>query len=243
MWQSLEAYPQHISLRPLLRQGLSPRSHFFQKSDLLTLVTMDGPLPAPYYAEFEVDSEGNYIPDPKFGYKLTAESMENRREVQRVGSLWHSLLIAILQWRAAHFKGREPMLKLPPHLQVSPSRPAHTLPKLLFGFALTFSQAFAYAKRRKLKLLNEKSDPVLRPSFAALKTITDLDRRTGADLSYQIPRVEGFDFMIALYANLTLEDDQLEEEEEKEVIEIIQRELRISDPPKWYWDGTFIENS
>ncbi|KAA1475278.1 hypothetical protein DENSPDRAFT_418524 [Dentipellis sp. KUC8613] len=187
---------------------------------------MDGPLPCPYYAEYEVDSEGNYIPDPEFGYKLTSESIENRRE-----------------WRATYFKGREPMLTLPPHLQVSPSRPAHMLPKLLFGFALSFSQAFSYAKRRKIKLLGEKADPILRPSYAALKTITDLDRRTGADLNYEIPRVEGYDFMIALYSNLTLEDDQLEEEEEKEVIEILQRELRISDPPMWYWDGTFIENS
>ncbi|TFY63557.1 hypothetical protein EVG20_g6265 [Dentipellis fragilis] len=189
-------------------------------------VTMDGPLLCPYYAEFERDSQGNYIPDPEFGYKLTAESMENRR-----------------QWRARCFKGREPMDDLPSHFCVSARRPAHTLPRLLFGFPLRFDQAYEFAKRRKLKLLGENSDPDLRPSFAALKTIMDLDRRSGADLRYEIPRIEGYDFMISLYTNLTLEDDQLEKEEEKEVIEIIQRELQISDPPKWYWDATFIENS
>ncbi|KAA1475281.1 hypothetical protein DENSPDRAFT_418541 [Dentipellis sp. KUC8613] len=180
---------------------------------------MSGPLIFPYYAEFERDAQGNYIPDPEFGYKLTAESMENHR-----------------QWRALYFKGNEPMITLPSHFRVSARRPANTLPTLHFGFPLQFDQAFEYAKRRKLKLLGENADPDLRPSFAAIKTIMDLDRRTGADLRYEIPRIEGYDFMISLYTNLTLEADQLEKEEEKEVADIIQRELQISDPPMWYWD-------
>ncbi|KAA1475275.1 hypothetical protein DENSPDRAFT_842020 [Dentipellis sp. KUC8613] len=73
----------------------------------------------------------------------------------------------------------------------------------------------------------------------------DLDRtrRTGADLNYEIPRIEGYDFMISMYTDLTLKHDKLEDDEEREVIEIIQRELRLSESPKWYWDATFIENS
>ncbi|KAA1475279.1 hypothetical protein DENSPDRAFT_842024 [Dentipellis sp. KUC8613] len=181
----------------------------------------------PFPAEFEVDSEGNRIPDPEFGYKLTAQSVENRRK-----------------WRTACLEGREPMSDLPLHLRVSPHRPANTLPRLLFGFPVRLSQVFDYAKRRKIKLLDEtKADPVYRTMHAIMKVVSDLDRRSGADLRYEIPRTDGCDFMIALYTNLTYAQDQLEPEEEEEVIQIISQELRLSQPPKWYWDATYIENS
>ncbi|TFY63556.1 hypothetical protein EVG20_g6264 [Dentipellis fragilis] len=181
----------------------------------------------PFSAEFEVDSEGKRIPDPEFGYKLTAQSLENRD-----------------RWRAASLKGREPLPTLPSHLRVSPLWPANTLPSLLFGFPLRMHHVFDYAKRRQVKLLDKtRAEPVYRSIHAIMKVIADLDRRCGADLHYGIPRIDGYDFMISLYTNLTLSKDQLEAVEERDVIDILMRELQLSEPPMWYWDASFIENS
>ncbi|KAA1475274.1 hypothetical protein DENSPDRAFT_418424 [Dentipellis sp. KUC8613] len=181
----------------------------------------------PFPAEFELDSEGNRIPDPDFGFRLTAQSLENRRK-----------------WHDAFFKGRDPMEALPSEYRVSSRRPAYTLPRLVFGFAIQCHHIFGYAERRRIKVLDEaKSEPIYRRSHAALSVLADLDRRCGADLSYEFPRWDDCDLMICLYTNLTLAQDQLEPQEEKEVIEILQRELQISEPPKWYWDGTNTANS
>ncbi|KAA1475276.1 hypothetical protein DENSPDRAFT_852861 [Dentipellis sp. KUC8613] len=177
----------------------------------------------PFPAEFELDSEGNRIPDPDFGFKLTAQSLENRRK-----------------WRATRRKAREPLLVLPPDLHVSREHPVDTLPRLMFGFPLRWQHTIDYAKRRKLKLLDEsKANPVYYKSHAALVAIAHLDRRCGADLRHEFPRLDGYDFMVSLYTNHTLEEDQLEPQEEKEVIEIIQQELQLSGPPKWYWDPAY----
>ncbi|TFY51391.1 hypothetical protein EVG20_g11018, partial [Dentipellis fragilis] len=153
-----------------------------------------------------LDSEGNRIPDPNFGYKLTAQSLENRH-----------------QWRVAFFEGREPMEDLLPEY--------------------CWHHIFDYAERRKIKVLDEaKSEPIYRRSHAALSVLADLDRRCGADLFYEFPRCDGCDLMISMYMTPWAQD-QLELQEEKEVIEILQRELRVSEPPKWYWDATNLENS
>ncbi|TFY61122.1 hypothetical protein EVG20_g7180 [Dentipellis fragilis] len=181
------------------------------------VLTMNRFLVCPFSAEFELESEGNSIPDPDFGFKLTAQSL--------------------LQWRATRRRDREPLLIPPPELHVSRERPADTLPRLLFGFPLRWQHVIDYAKRRKLKLLDEtKSDPVYRKSHAALVAIADLDRRCGADLRYEFPRLDDYDFMVSLYTNITLDEDELEPQGEKQVIEFIQRELRLSGPQKWYWD-------
>ncbi|KAJ6584779.1 hypothetical protein B0H19DRAFT_1227413, partial [Mycena capillaripes] len=42
--------------------------------------------------------------------------------------------------------------------------------------------------------------------------------------------------VLCLYSNYNINRRRLVKEDERDVIEIIQRELGISESPKWYWD-------
>ncbi|TFY51392.1 hypothetical protein EVG20_g11019 [Dentipellis fragilis] len=76
------------------------------------------------------------------------------------------------------------------------------------GRVICVGQVIDYVKHQELQLLTTKADPAYCRSCPALKTIVDLNRRTGADLNYEIQTVEDYEFMISTYTSLTLKHDK-----------------------------------
>ncbi|KAA1475287.1 hypothetical protein DENSPDRAFT_883447 [Dentipellis sp. KUC8613] len=175
---------------------------------------------APYPAVYELDSEGNRIPDPVLGWKLTPQSMENRRK-----------------WREERFRGAEPLEELTPFQKYYPQVPWHTPPKMFFGLAVQWHHFVDYAKRHGIELKEPDSTEHDRICYAVMVSTEHMSKLVRAPLGYETPRVEGADMMIALWSNYNWLTQELEDEERDEVISILQKELGITAKPMWYYDS------
>ncbi|TFY50964.1 hypothetical protein EVG20_g11232 [Dentipellis fragilis] len=173
--------------------------------------------------EFELDGDGKLIPDVATGYRLTARSLEARR-----------------QRRISRLKGREPMEDLPKHLCVHPDDPSYRCPdRVQYGIPVTIYQLYDYAVARGLRIKNPYGSTSQRATF-----FTDLRNKVVADLgemcrttlhSAGILSVD-YDCILALHDNYSVYDDELEDAEEQQVVEILQRALKTEEKPKWYFD-------
>ena len=93
------------------------------------------------------------------------------------------------------------------------------------------------AEKHDLFMKPQPDDPDLVYISAIPGVRVHLAKTCNAVLFYHMPfTVTGQTCMFALYSNYTMERYQLCEQDEKEVIEILQKELGIIEDPMWYWD-------
>ena len=94
-----------------------------------------------------------------------------------------------------------------------------------------------HAEKHDLFLKPRPLDPDLLCISAIPGIRGHLAKMCNAMLFYRMPfTVTGQTSMLALYSNYTMEEYQLCEQDEREVIEILQKELGIVEDPMWYWD-------
>ncbi|KAJ6512045.1 hypothetical protein C8R47DRAFT_1207398 [Mycena vitilis] len=106
-----------------------------------------------------------------------------------------------------------------------------------FGFVVPNETLKAYALRRSLVPESHFKSP-FHSLCAISRSIRHLETVAHARLSHARPN-DGFGrahCVVSLYSNYNMKNRQMVEEDEQDVVEIIQRELGISDAPKWYWD-------
>ncbi|TFY53943.1 hypothetical protein EVG20_g9908 [Dentipellis fragilis] len=170
----------------------------------------------PNLREYQLDSKGSRIPDIGTGFKLTDRCLEAFREchIQRM-------------------KGREPMDDLPERLRVYPDDPPTRHPeRVQYGIPVTIYQLHAYAVSKGLCLGSPFGTMSHRARF-----FVNLHKKVAADLqdvcdttlhSAGILSVD-YDCIVALHDNYTWFKDELEEDHEKQVVEILQRELKTTE--------------
>ncbi|KAA1476928.1 hypothetical protein DENSPDRAFT_844054 [Dentipellis sp. KUC8613] len=171
--------------------------------------------------EYVYDEGGNLIPDVATGYRLTPRCLETRR-----------------QRRILKAKGRAPMDELPSELRAYPND-SRRPDRMQYGIPVTTSQLYKYATRRKLPVMSPFGTPSHRADFMtdlAMKVVADLREVCNARLEWVAPVSIDYDWMLAFYDNYNWYREELEDHEEQEVVEILQKELRTNERPKWYWD-------
>ncbi|KAA1476930.1 hypothetical protein DENSPDRAFT_844056 [Dentipellis sp. KUC8613] len=137
-------------------------------------------------------------------------------------------------------KGREPMDDLPEHLRVYPGdRPTRRPNRVQYGIPVTIYQLHDYAISRGLPI-GRPSGPMSRRA----RYYTNLQEKVTADLKdlcettlhpAGILSVD-YDCIVALHDNYTWFDEELEDDEERQVVEILQRELKTTEKARWYFD-------
>ncbi|TFY78502.1 hypothetical protein EWM64_g5514 [Hericium alpestre] len=175
--------------------------------------------PSFYLVEFELDVEGNKIPDPLWGYRLTERSLEARRE-----------------YRRCLVKGREPMRELPDSLRAR--LPYQQPPRWQYGLAFTYEQLMDCVARFNIPLIEVSPDEQhLRLCDAILKVNKLLTAACKMVIHITVPIDEENSWMVGLYDNYNWWSEQLVEEEGEEVVDIIRRALNIDLPLQWYYDS------
>ncbi|KAJ7645581.1 hypothetical protein DFH06DRAFT_590016 [Mycena polygramma] len=109
-----------------------------------------------------------------------------------------------------------------------------------FGFVVPNETLKAYALKRNLVLDDHFKSP-LHSLCAISRSIRHLETSTVAHCARLSHARPNDDFgrahcVVSLYSNYNMKNRELVEEDKQDVVEIIQRELGISDAPKWYWD-------
>ena len=114
--------------------------------------------------------------------------------------------------------------------------------RLCFGFGFTTQSMLDYALRAQLiETVPSHKDP------AALTVIKHakrhLERLIGAPLDLRVIIHREYEFCFSLYSNYTKWCRELEETDEKEVVEIMRKELHIPEdiPPMWYHQVTDVD--
>lgn len=116
--------------------------------------------------------------------------------------------------------------------------------KLSFGFGVTSDTLIQYALEKKLvdpRKLTE-GDPEFisyERYFAINAVIKHLERVTGAPKLYiRFPMSPEYEYMISLYDNYSKRVDEMDEDDEREVLDIIRKELNIPDdvPAMWWFE-------
>ncbi|KAI0058529.1 hypothetical protein BV25DRAFT_1829970 [Artomyces pyxidatus] len=112
-------------------------------------------------------------------------------------------------------------------------------PELHFGLALTERQLLKYAKSHHLVNSSYPDDPLdiyscQLPALLRLREITEVDTMYIAD-PFLGP--DGGYIMVALYSNYTMRRYKYIDEHEKEILDIVRKELKIEGQRAiWYWD-------
>lgn len=116
--------------------------------------------------------------------------------------------------------------------------------KLSFGFGAKSDTLIEYALEKKLvdpRKLTE-GDPKFigyERYFAINRVIKHLERVTGAPRLYvRFPTSPDYEYMISLYDNYSKRVDEMDEDDEREVLDILRKELNISDdvPAMWWFE-------
>ncbi|KAA1477643.1 hypothetical protein DENSPDRAFT_861609 [Dentipellis sp. KUC8613] len=144
-------------------------------------------------------------------------------------------------------EARRPMEQLPLSLTVNHELlkdPCYDGPiKVSFGIGVSFDTLIDYAVRRKLiehHRVTEGSQDLIdsASNVAVYRVVEHLKNITGARyMWFSLPVALEVDVVIDLYDNYTKEDYEMEEQDEKEVFEIVRSELGIpaDETPKWWF--------
>ncbi|KAI0321137.1 hypothetical protein OF83DRAFT_402509 [Amylostereum chailletii] len=129
---------------------------------------------------------------------------------------------------------KPPLAQLP--LELQPTKRTDNKPLLHFGFIFTETQFTDCSEKNNL--VEDKWTGRRRKTVALFSVVEFLCKKSRALLQYQMPLCMDTHHMISLYSNFNIKRRQLREEDEKEVIEIIKKELCIepSVEPMWWWD-------
>ncbi|THH06746.1 hypothetical protein EW146_g9515 [Bondarzewia mesenterica] len=183
--------------------------------------------------DFELDSEGKPIRNPYTGYQVTPLAREARHQV-RHSHFSSSIFLIFLRniWREQ--KKKAPMSQLPDDFNVKLNPKA---PKLYFGLPFNYEEHIVpYAKAHNLVYYLDRYPNEINPVDTIPAVLDYLEYCCDAKLYFKLPFGPSLQGMIALYSNYTMEEDHLLPDDEKEVIEIIKKELGIEIEAKWYWD-------
>ena len=126
------------------------------------------------------------------------------------------------------------MAQLPPELRPDPEgwkKPWYEGPayKLCFGFGVTRRQLVDYATQ--VGIVSPS------PSAAALLATRHIEEVAEVALEMRSIYHPTYNYCLRLYNNLTQYSEQLVEEDEKDVLDIIREELKITEEevPMWYF--------
>lgn len=116
--------------------------------------------------------------------------------------------------------------------------------KLSFGFGVKSETLIQYALRKKLvdpRKLTEGDPKVIgyERCFAIDAVVAHLVRVTGVPKLYiRFPASPDYEYMISLYDNYSQRVDEMDEDDEREVLEILRKELDIADdvPAMWWFE-------
>ncbi|KAI0313934.1 hypothetical protein OF83DRAFT_1139124 [Amylostereum chailletii] len=184
-------------------------------------------MPRSYFArgnpclEFELDENDRPIGHPCDGFKLTKRAQA----------------LCLEKWRKCVDK-RPPIAQLP--VELRPKHPEDGTPLLHYGFVIEEEDIMACAIRNNI--INDETKPSQRYLFAVWGVFSFVCRETRALVYHRSPLSIEHKHMVSLYSNHSIEEDEYDEEDEREIIEIVKRELNIpeSTPLMWWWDA--IEN-
>ncbi|KAI0314624.1 hypothetical protein OF83DRAFT_423963 [Amylostereum chailletii] len=167
--------------------------------------------------EYELDENGNFIGDPRDSFKLTDRAIALRSE----------------KFKKCAEK-RPPMAQLPVDLR--PRRPDDGTPLLHYGFVFKFEQLMACAERHNI--VADGTPKELVPVRALWGVMGFLYREARAVVFPQIPLSTEYNHMVSLYSNYSVENDEFDEEDEREIVAIVKKELQIPEdvPIMWWWD-------
>ncbi|TFY83683.1 hypothetical protein EWM64_g328 [Hericium alpestre] len=122
---------------------------------------------------------------------------------------------------------------LPSELLVYPKKPHNNRKHYHFGVGVSYERLWEYCIARDLAPKHFHENPLCSSAMvdAALK---ELDRLCGAKLQLcGITHLE-HDYVLSRYSNYTWFKEKLSDRDEEEVVNIIHKELGISEPPRWY---------
>ncbi|KAA1467442.1 hypothetical protein DENSPDRAFT_926611 [Dentipellis sp. KUC8613] len=144
-------------------------------------------------------------------------------------------------------EARKPMEQLPLSLTVNHELlkdPCYTGPiKVSFGLGVSSDALVEYAikhkgiERRAVEEGRKKSIGTIR-ALGVYKAVRFLKYISGAPyLSFCMPISMDVDYVVELYNNYTKEELEMDEQDEREVLEILKKELGISqeETPKWWF--------
>ncbi|TFY77241.1 hypothetical protein EWM64_g6774 [Hericium alpestre] len=175
-----------------------------------------------YLNEYELDSNGNKIPDGVKGWKITDRGRAAR-----------------LKYRKACLKDRKPMSKLPRKLLTFPDNPYFCPPLIHFALPFSTDQMLDFNARHNIPLEDgPHSKYHILLSIALKRCVNHLCKLCDTyRLTLIIPCDVKHEWAVALHSNYNWYKEELVEEDEKEVVEIIKKELKIERGPKWYYDA------
>ncbi|GBE86207.1 hypothetical protein SCP_0900860 [Sparassis crispa] len=178
------------------------------------------------YSVYERDENGSLIPDGGSGYRLTPAGVEAEYQ---------------MYLKRAKERMPAPTTELPDRYNLTnlnefSPRP----PRLQYGIAIDFNKLESYAKEKNLLEAAARKRGVSVSSLSDYAIISEVFKALkvacNAIVYWCVPWVPEYNGMVALYSNYTIFWEQLEEQDEKEVIDILQKELGVTEEPMWYWD-------
>ncbi|KAI0040885.1 hypothetical protein FA95DRAFT_1565995 [Auriscalpium vulgare] len=109
-------------------------------------------------------------------------------------------------------------------------------PVLLYGYALHYTDLINFANQRNLPNIHAPGKPFTQITCCS-PILNYLNRVTRAVLHLGIPISERPGTrVVMLYSNYSMEREEYEEQDEREIIEILKGELGFRKDPVWYWD-------
>ena len=140
-------------------------------------------------------------------------------------------------------KQLKPMTQLPLALRLDHGsyKPWHDRPHYVcFGFGVTHRQLVDYALQ--VGILSPSS-PAWECSSAVFDATMHLARLALFELDMRCIYHPTYNYCVCLYSNYTQQSKELVEEDEKEVLDIVRKELKIpdDDAPMWYFQKTDME--
>ncbi|KAI0040884.1 hypothetical protein FA95DRAFT_1683550 [Auriscalpium vulgare] len=129
-----------------------------------------------------------------------------------------------------------PLRNLPRQFEVQRIPHANRPPVLLYGYSLHLEELLDLANQRNLPNAISPGEPLTTAS-CTVSILRYLNGVTGAALHLGIPISERPGTrVVMLYSNYSMEREQYEEQDEREIIEILKGELGFKSDPVWYWD-------
>lgn len=125
------------------------------------------------------------------------------------------------------------------------SRVYYSGPKLLFGFGTTIPDLLAYAEKVKIltdaKLKATENDAQDR-EYMLCDCVKYVEKHlrwvTRARLKFRTPVHVKYDTVITLWDNYTKEEQELDDDDTKEVLDLLREELSVlkEEQPLWYFE-------
>lgn len=149
----------------------------------------------------------------------------------------------------AYCRARQPMEQLHPALVVDHDAMRHSWyrepVKLAFGFGTTIDDLLAYANKakilttEKLKACEDEQEQHIMVTKALWSVEHHLRWVTRARLEFRTPVHVKYDTVITLWDNFTKEDQELDDEDTKEVLDLLKEELGLpnGEQPLWYFQS------